>query len=58
MIPVHRHWATNKKEASKSGKMAPQGYAPTWKGFPKTIKKDSDILGRPQEAEAKCCGQT
>lgn len=39
MTPAHRHWATNKKEASKSGKTC---YAPTCKGFPKTIKRDSD----------------
>ena len=34
MTPAHRHWATNKREASKSGKADPQGHAPTHQGFP------------------------
>ena len=34
MTPAHRHWATNKREASKSGKADPQGQAPAHQGFP------------------------
>lgn len=40
--PAHRHWATNKREASQSGETDPWDYAPRRQGFPKTIKRDSE----------------
>lgn len=51
MTPAHRHWATNKREASKSGKADPQGQAPAHQGFPQNDQEG--LRARSvQEAEA------
>lgn len=51
MTPARRHWATNKREASKSGKADPQGHAPTHQGFPQNDR------GAQSEKCPGCWGQ-